>query len=360
MYGQERKRYAALDIAKGIGILLVVLGHCPQVWLPAKQWIFSFHVPLFFLIAGMVWDRTTHEENGFLNGDFLAKKAIRLLVPCFLWGAAYMLARALVSRAFRPESVAWLLYNSQRSLSVPRAGTLTALWFLSCMFVTVCLFEGIQNLLRKTKQREWILLGLSLVFAALGLFLPRLAIGYPWNVDIAMLGLALMIWGSLLKQIMEKLEEKQGLCLLISLVSLAILTLTYRLNLQGLPDHYVDVSNRQFGNPALFLLDALCGSVFVLSLSVFLSGFSLLQLLMCRVGRDTIPILLIHKPVVLAMGVVFGKMAVSDPAAVAIEFLLAIVISEGIYVLTAPFFPFLYGESRRFGIESGRSMSRYR
>ena len=39
---------------------------------------------------------------------------------------------------------------------------------------------------------------------------------------------------------------------------------------------------------------------------------------------------------------------------------LAIVISEGIYVLTSPFFPFLYGESRRFGIESGRTMSRYR
>ena len=91
-----------------------------------------------------------------------------------------------------------------------------------------------------------------------------------------------------------------------------------------------------------------------------MSGFSLLQLLMCRVGRDTIPILLIHKPVVLAMGVVFGKMAVSVSAALAIEFVLAIVISEGIYVLTSPFFPFLYGESRRFGIESGRTISRYR
>ena len=61
MYGQENKRSLALDIAKGIGILLVVLGHCAQVVAPIKQWIYSFHVPLFFLIAGMVWDRASHE-----------------------------------------------------------------------------------------------------------------------------------------------------------------------------------------------------------------------------------------------------------------------------------------------------------
>jgi fucose 4-O-acetylase-like acetyltransferase len=358
VYGQERKRNEALDIAKGIGILLVVLGHCPQVWTPLKQWIYSFHVPLFFLISGMVWDRAAHEENGILNVGFLIKKAVRLLSPCLVWGLAYMLARAMVSRTFKIESLGWLLYNSENSIS--RAGSLTPLWFLSCMFVTVCLFKGIQWFTCKKQSSRWILLALSFAFAALGLFLPRFPLGYPWNVDIAMLGLTLMIWGYLAKETMDRLSEKPLLCLLIGLAALSVLILTYRLNLPKVSNKYVEVSDRSFGNPALFLLDALCGCVFVLSLSAFFADFSLCGQLLSRLGKDTIPILLLHKPVALALGVVFGKMGMSEHLAVLIEFVFALVISEGVFVLTAPFFPFLYGESRRLGIETGREALRYR
>ncbi|MBO4887428.1 MAG: acyltransferase family protein [Firmicutes bacterium] len=358
MYGQESKRSLPLDIAKGIGILLVVLGHCLQVHAPLKQWIYSFHVPLFFLISGMVWDRTSHEESGFLNGAFLAKKAMRLLAPCFLWGLAYALARALVYRSLKLESLGWLLYNTENSIS--RAGSLTPLWFLSCMFVTVCLFEAIQWLACKKRLSKWALFGMSLVFGALGLFLPVLAVGYPWSVDVAMLGLALMIWGYLARETMDKLTEKPWLCLLMSLGALAVLTLTYRLDLSGLTHGYVEVSDRVFGEPALFLLDALCGSLFVLGLSAFLAGFSLLDGLLSRLGRDTIPILLFHKPVALALGVVFGKMGVPDAMAVAIEFVFALVISEGIFVLTRPLFPWAYGESERPRYGSERGAARYR
>ena len=358
MYGQENKRSRALDIAKGIGILLVVLGHCPQVWSPVKQWIYSFHVPLFFLLSGMVWDRASHEENGFLNVAFLRKKALRLLVPCFLWGLGYLVARALVSQSFKPESLGWLLYNTESSIS--KAGSLTPLWFLSCMFVTTCLFEGIQRFFCKKRLSKWILFGLSLVFAALGLFLPVFPLGYPWNVDIAMLGLAMMIWGYLVRETMDRLTEKPWLCLLISLAALAVLSFTYKLNLPNVSNKYVEVSDRIFGKPALFLLCAVGGSLFVLGLSIFVSDFSFMDQLIGRLGRDSLAILVLHKPVTLALGVVFGKMGMTPALAVGIEFLFALVISEGVFVLTVPFLPFVYGETRRFYYESGRSLSRYR
>ena len=292
----------------------------------------------------MVWDKSSHEECGFLNGAFLLKKLCRLLVPCFLWGLGYALARALVSGSFRPDALGWLLFNTENSIS--RSGSLTPLWFLSCMFVTVCLFEGILCLLCKKGLSNWFLFIASLVFGALGLFLPRFANGYPWSVDIAMLGLALMIWGYLARGAMDRLSEKPWLCLLISLLALAVLILTYRLNLSGLSNKYVEVSDRLFGNPALFLLDALCGCLFVVGLSVFLAEIPLLDHLLSRLGRDTIPVLVLHKPVALALAVVFAKMGISANMALAVEFLLSLVISEGVYVLTVPFFPFAYGERK--------------
>ena len=47
----EYKRLKWLDIAKGLGIILMVLGHTsiPKF---ASDFIWSFHMPLFFIASG--------------------------------------------------------------------------------------------------------------------------------------------------------------------------------------------------------------------------------------------------------------------------------------------------------------------
>ena len=54
-------RLSWLDILKGIGIILVAVGH---IYLNEKinHWIYSFHMPLFFLAAGWVY-----KENPILT-----------------------------------------------------------------------------------------------------------------------------------------------------------------------------------------------------------------------------------------------------------------------------------------------------
>lgn len=50
----EKKRLEYIDIARGIGIVLVVLGHClSQLDGGLRTFIYSFHMPLFFALAGM-------------------------------------------------------------------------------------------------------------------------------------------------------------------------------------------------------------------------------------------------------------------------------------------------------------------
>lgn len=41
-----------IDIAKGIAILLVIVGYTFTVWKIKVNWIFSFHMPLFFIMSG--------------------------------------------------------------------------------------------------------------------------------------------------------------------------------------------------------------------------------------------------------------------------------------------------------------------
>ena len=65
---QKSERIAWIDAAKGIGILLVVLGHTFNIPVWLHNWIYSFHMPLFFLLAGLII-RPIHAGGGYKRGS---------------------------------------------------------------------------------------------------------------------------------------------------------------------------------------------------------------------------------------------------------------------------------------------------
>ena len=69
---QKQERIAWIDLARGIGILLIILGHLPGLG-KLGVWIFSFHVPLFFFLYGYLF------KNDLAFLPFLKKKAKALL-----------------------------------------------------------------------------------------------------------------------------------------------------------------------------------------------------------------------------------------------------------------------------------------
>ncbi len=60
------KREYWLDIAKSIGIFLVVLGHT-SINENLKIFIYSFHMPLFFLISGFLFKTNDNFKNFFIK-----------------------------------------------------------------------------------------------------------------------------------------------------------------------------------------------------------------------------------------------------------------------------------------------------
>ena len=82
-----KERFLYIDNLKGFAILLVVLGHCIQFRMPgyddnmAFRFIYSFHMPLFFIISGYV-----SYKADILIKTLVAKRARQLLFPYFVWG----------------------------------------------------------------------------------------------------------------------------------------------------------------------------------------------------------------------------------------------------------------------------------
>ena len=100
-----RQRIAFLDAAKGIGILLVVMGHClgglhdagmiadrSVAWLGFYV-IYTFHMPLFFFLSGsLVHARIVSQPVRFLRSSLT-----RIVYPYFLWGTIQSLVLLVAS-----------------------------------------------------------------------------------------------------------------------------------------------------------------------------------------------------------------------------------------------------------------------
>ena len=76
------KRLDYLDMAKGIGIFFVALGHMEDISTGTRVWISSFHMPLFFIISGIlmaVKDEPSRDWNESV------KKRFRGIIVPYLW-----------------------------------------------------------------------------------------------------------------------------------------------------------------------------------------------------------------------------------------------------------------------------------
>lgn len=144
------KRIEWIDVAKGVGIVLVSFGHLrngdgESVWLPALDApidaIYLFHMPLFFLLGGLTFSR----RGGFKA--FLVRKAKTLLVPYYVF-SLYFLAKPFAILLIPSMRAAFQTSHdygiAHQFLDVLVMGN--GLWFLMAFFVGECLMYGLTSL----------------------------------------------------------------------------------------------------------------------------------------------------------------------------------------------------------------------
>lgn len=148
MKNTAKARDQRLDIAKGVAIILVVIGHTFQRRYSnfddvlGFRVIYSFHMPLFIFLSGAVaslWFNPNDialpfKELNRLLGVRLKNTFIRLVIPFISWA---LISGALSQEVFNPLQI--ILAAFRRPDSV--------LWFLLCIFYCVVLLSLFQFLL---------------------------------------------------------------------------------------------------------------------------------------------------------------------------------------------------------------------
>lgn len=165
---KSQNRLSWLDIMKGIGIILVIIGHVYSND-TVFDWLYSFHMPLFFMAAGWVYRKKPIRTD-------IIRRLQAIVVPYFSFGLLVLVYWALLERHFRDsnmtvtESFLGLLRGQYDYLDFN-----SHLWFLPCFFMTVVLYNALMNIDRKAAYGAAILM--SVVYIIIPL--PR----FPWGID---------------------------------------------------------------------------------------------------------------------------------------------------------------------------------
>ena len=160
-----------IDAAKGLGIVLIVIGHIYSVAEPSPLYVFiyAFHVPLFFFIAGL-----TYRLDPPSLPDFFRKKLRALLVPYLCYAAlGYVFYLAGYWAAARSGLK---LEQFNHGLFTPFIGIFygslgdghlvnTPVWFVIALFCTLM----IGHLLRRLTSSFALRMFIALLLAAAGM-----------------------------------------------------------------------------------------------------------------------------------------------------------------------------------------------
>lgn len=211
-------RVVWVDIAKGLGIVLVIAGHLFRSDSYASALIFSFHMPLFFFLAGVV----EHDCN-LKFSEYLKKGLKGLILP---WCIFYMIGLAVTLCI-----PAWFA-GFDISLTPAAIYTMSAenvhvgqIWFLACLFNVKILFYIFNRVIIRSKHVPYIIFSLMVITIAQKfleefgfIFLPYQLL--PFRLGDALIGLLFFTIGYAYKNYKD--EPSQRVNFLTFLICLAL------------------------------------------------------------------------------------------------------------------------------------------
>ena len=297
----SREEY--MDIAKALGIILVVMGHAQSV---GHNMIYLFHMPLFFFISGYFYKDIYSEKPNLL----IKKRFKNLYIPFIKYEILFLIFHNLfvkfkfytnfegrifdmnTLKDFFVSLTKILTFNGTELLVIP-------LWFLPSLFLTTVLFCFISAIC--IEESEVIRAGVILLLGIIGIKIPIIIDQYIFCrqvINTALVALIFYYLGYLYSRFREKIKLN---------VIVAIAAFIFLLISRKYFNVFLDIRN-MFFNPILLIPDSLCGIYVVIYISKIVSNININLRGLNYIGRNTIPILAWHMLIFKIIDIIQIKM----------------------------------------------------
>ena len=261
---ETRRRISWIDVAKGLLIVLVVLGHATSNML-VKNFLSSFYMPCFFLLSGYVRSR----KKSVVARLWAQTKSI--LLPYFGFSLLLIAVQFLRSKLTHSP---YEILSAVESIFIPYSGrvggTVYQLWFLPCLFLASFVFE---LLLHKN--------GLRIVGCGLWVFLVVFGLCNDCGSLLLATAVAVVYVG------VGYLLKEKGIVIkrtgIFAVVSFALAVMAFGIQCLVLHKN-LDFSSGYFGFFPLFFVGSIAGSGMLICIAMLIENNRLLE----YVGRNSL------------------------------------------------------------------------
>lgn len=282
-YIYENKRIKYWDIAKGIVILLVILGHIENTNPIIVVAIFSFHMPFFFIANAYFIKNYNIKEHLKKSGKTLI---LPYLIICVI--SAIICVDQNISETpnyiiFFQRILDMFVGMSKISVCFTSFQSVWLIWFLICLFATKIIYVA---LMQKLKKFPIILqLIIMLVLSVIGMVIGLKYAYLPWSLDVSLVALPFMWFGNYLHEY-KIIEKIQLLTYILCFIVWGVL---------GVTGFEIEMSMRSYPGYILVLIEAITGSMVFIGISIFIEKrIRKLSKFLAWCGQNSIIILAVH------------------------------------------------------------------
>lgn len=278
-----KKRIDWIDIAKGIAIILMILGHVPGLNHYVKGVIFSFHMPLFMMINGYLI-RSYDIKKTFLRScrtlllPYMIVCVLLLLISMIKSGSADGALHELLRKG-----ADMILGFSKPPAFLSSFGGVIVIWFLPCLFFARNIYVAAMSLLSRTPV--WLRVAAVILLSAGGQLLGTFGIYLPWSLDVALFSVIFIAAGDLLHKKDLIQSGNRVMIILPPIVWIAML----------LTKTHIELATRNYPLIVVGTICAIAGSVTFMQLSRLVEAkMPPLTKLFTWYGRNSLIILSVH------------------------------------------------------------------
>ena len=281
-----KKRIDWIDVAKGISIILVIIGHSIKYNSDIYRFILSFHMPIFVILSGITHKIPKSKDKIKEN---IYKYIKQLLIPYILTFFIIMLLQTLTNDkltllSFAKNFFVTLIWGNgvKYTLLGHTLKSVGPLWFLITLFLSKIIFDLLSFKLKEKK------LDMNIViycFCALAAIKIGNISWFPLNLDLVLIFLFYLYVGFLMKKYVNLLKKYN---IIIFLISFALWGICLGLNIN------IELAYRLYPIGILSVIESLCASYCVIELCKIISQSKLLNKFLTNVGKISLIILCIH------------------------------------------------------------------
>ncbi|MBO5930058.1 MAG: acyltransferase family protein [Clostridia bacterium] len=275
----QKKRYDEIDIAKGIGILLVILGHLDADGQLSRYMIYAFHMPLFFILSGVFAD-TKRPFKAYFIKNF--KTLYWPFFVCFLFELLLIIGYGVVANAQFHAGIFRQFYDL---IGIDFDVFNAPLWFLFVLFIIKIVFYFIRK--SKCLKALFLCAGIAVIAVSKYVSLPANCL---WIVALPCMTFFLV--GDLFQKHILSLSQKVNAQPKKAALLLVYLLIVFVFGV--IQNQKVNIREYLYGNGFLFAFNALAGTYIVLILSAFLKKSKFFSKFFTFFGENSLIVLVTH------------------------------------------------------------------